>query len=94
MKGSEANDSFYMDADRCAPKQITTEASTGVLPMGCRLFSGNFKATSSIFLVQDTIDIKNGKRKTELKGRHDTCIVPRAVPLWRRPAPSLCVICI
>jgi len=41
-----------------------------------------FKPTASIGKSQKTIDIKTGKRvDLSVKGRHDSCIVPRAVPV-------------
>ena len=40
------------------------------------------KPTPSIAIAQQTVDLKrNHPAKLEIKGRHDTCIVPRAVPV-------------
>jgi chorismate synthase len=40
------------------------------------------KPTPSISIKQETVDIKKmQKTEIEVKGRHDTCIVPRAVPV-------------
>ncbi len=40
-----------------------------------------FKPASSIAKKQKTIDIRGNETEIEIKGRHDPCIVPRAVPV-------------
>jgi chorismate synthase len=41
-----------------------------------------FKPTASIGKSQRTVDIKTGKKvDLSVRGRHDSCIVPRAVPV-------------
>ena len=39
------------------------------------------KPTSSILNTRDTIDTKGKNTKISVKGRHDPCVVPRAVPI-------------
>ena len=49
--------------------------------MGINYFRVAFKPVSSIRLPQDTVT-RDGKTTTlEVKGRHDACVVPRAVPV-------------
>ena len=83
MKGSEANDSFYMDGGQVRTKTNNNGGINGGITNGMPVvFRVALKPTSSIFSVQDTLDImKLENAKLELKGRHDTCIVPRAVPV-------------
>jgi chorismate synthase len=39
-----------------------------------------FKPTASIFIDQDTVNLKTGENtKIQINGRHDPCIVPRGV---------------
>jgi chorismate synthase len=46
------------------------------------IFETVFKATPSISRPQQTPNLKTGEMVTlEIKGRHDPCIVPRAVPV-------------
>ena len=46
------------------------------------VFRAAFKPTSSIGKEQDTVDLRTGgEGKLVVKGRHDPCIVPRAVPV-------------
>ena len=45
------------------------------------IFRTAIKPTPSIAKIQNTVDfIKNENAVIEIKGRHDPCIVPRAVP--------------
>ena len=46
------------------------------------VFSVAIKATPSIAAKQNTVNQKTGEiTNIEIKGRHDPCIVPRAVPV-------------
>jgi chorismate synthase len=40
-----------------------------------------FKPTATIMLEQDTVDIRGRKVKLKGRGRHDPCVLPRAVPI-------------
>ena len=44
-------------------------------------FNVAFKPVSTIMRDQDSIDSKGNKVKVQGKGRHDPCVVPRAVPI-------------
>ncbi|MCL1790096.1 MAG: chorismate synthase [Peptococcaceae bacterium] len=93
MLGSRANDPmFWEDATGAC-----TEAGAGAVkfdsnhngginggiangqPLVCRVA---VKPTPSVRLVQKTVDIRRGESvETALQGRHDPCIVPRALPV-------------
>ena len=46
------------------------------------VFDCAIKPTPSISKEQDTVDLKEKKNtKLQIEGRHDPCIVPRAVPV-------------
>lgn len=83
MLGSENNDEFYVDENGHVVTR--TNFSGGILggisngmPITLR---AAFKPTPSIAQPQQTIDMKNLSNETiEIKGRHDPCVVPRAVP--------------
>jgi len=84
MKGSEANDEYYISEE--STMKTYTNNNGGVLggitngmPV---IFRTAIKPTPSIAKTQKTVDIKK-KQNTFLKiqGRHDPCIVPRAVPV-------------
>ena len=44
-------------------------------------FRVGFKPVSSIFKIQNSYDNEGKKVKFKIEGRHDPCIVPRAVPI-------------
>lgn len=83
MFGSEANDSFYKDGDRIRTRTNHNGGINGGITNGMPLvFRVAMKPTPSIAREQDTVDIKDGlDTKLSIKGRHDACIVPRAVPV-------------
>lgn len=83
MRGSEHNDAFIREAG----EKITTASnhSGGVLggiTNGMDIhFKAAFKPTSTISLSQETVNLKGETVKLEATGRHDPCIVPRAVAI-------------
>ena len=84
MKGSEHNDQMNFDEDD-QMNYLSNNAGgiIGGLSNGERvIFRVAFKPTSSISIKQQTVDVKSGESTNlEVKGRHDPCIVPRAVPV-------------
>lgn len=81
--GSENNDAFYYDTDGLVRTKTNHHGgSLGGISSGMPLVvRAALKPTPSIGLAQDTISISRGEADTlEIKGRHDPCIVPRAVP--------------
>lgn len=82
MRGSEHNDAFYYDGDKVRVKTNHAGGILGGITTGENiLFKVGIKPTPSISIEQDTVDL-SAKVNTKLKieGRHDPCIVPRAVP--------------
>ncbi len=83
LLGSENNDPFYFD-ENGAVRTRTNHAGgiLGGITTGMPLiFRAAFKPTPSIGLEQESVDLAAGKNtKLTVQGRHDPCIVPRAVP--------------
>ena len=82
MYGSEANDSYYYDQD--GNVQTRSNHNGGILggiSNGSEItFTVAFKPTPSIAQKQQTINIETKENvELEIKGRHDPCIVFRAV---------------
>ncbi len=82
MTGSEHNDEFYMDGDEIKAK---TNHSGGIqggisngMPITARIA---FKPTSTISKEQETVNAFGEEVDLAAKGRHDPCVLPRAVPI-------------
>jgi chorismate synthase len=83
MKGSQANDEFFIDEDKVRTYTNNNGGILGGITSGMPIiFRTAFKPTPSIGKVQKTIDISKGENiEIEVRGRHDPCIVQRAVPV-------------
>ena len=79
MKGSEHNDLFNSDGT------TQTNRSGGIqggISNGMDIyFNVAFKPVATIMQNQETINSKGEKVEMQGKGRHDPCVVPRAVPI-------------
>ena len=83
LKGSEMNDPFFFDNEgKVRTKTNNCGGILGGISDGMPIvFRTAVKPTPSIGRPQDSVDLKTGKNvKMTVKGRHDPCIVPRAVP--------------
>lgn len=81
MRGSEHNDPFGWEGDRVVCRTNHAGGILGGLTTGAPLvFRVAVKPTSSIARAQKTVDLRQ-RREVEIvvTGRHDPCIVPRAV---------------
>lgn len=82
MTGSEHNDAFVMEGARVRTATNRHGGVLGGITSGMPLvFRAAFKPTPSIAAEQDTVSLTEGRSvKLAVRGRHDPCIVPRAVP--------------
>ncbi len=79
MKGSEHNDLFNTDG---STKTNLSGGVQGGISNGMDIyFRVAFKPVATIMQNQETIDNEGNKVKMHGKGRHDPCVVPRAVPI-------------
>lgn len=83
MRGSQANDAFYMDGDSVKTKTNNCGGILGGITNGMPIVVRTaFKPTPSIYQEQDTVSLKDKKdTKLSIVGRHDPCVVVRAVPV-------------
>ncbi|WP_347926180.1 chorismate synthase [Pontimicrobium sp. SW4] len=79
MKGSEHNDSFNVDG---STKTNLSGGIQGGISNGEDIyFRVAFKPVATIMQKQETIDAQGNTLEMQGKGRHDPCVVPRAVPI-------------
>ena len=83
MPASEANDQMYYDNGVVKTYTNNNGGILGGLTTGMPIvFKVGIKPTSSIGLPQKTINVVEKKNTVlEIQGRHDPCIVPRAIPV-------------
>ncbi len=82
--GSENNDAFVTDGKRITTRTNNSGGILGGMSTGMPIvFRAAIKPTPSIFSTQDSVDMLSMTPvKLNIKGRHDPCIVIRAVPVF------------
>ncbi len=83
LRGSENNDAFALQDGRVVTRTNHCGGILGGISDGMPLrFRVAFKPTPSIAREQQTVDLTSMAETTlRIEGRHDPCIVPRAVPV-------------
>ena len=83
MRGSENNDEFFYDGDTVRTRTNNHGGILGGISSGMPIiFRAALKPTPSISRQQNTVDLQRHEDTVlEIHGRHDPCIVPRAVPV-------------
>ena len=83
MRGSQHNDPFVTDGDTVRTRTNHAGGVLGGITTGMPLVVNvAIKPTASIAQEQDTVDLKTMTNTTlTIHGRHDPCIVPRALPV-------------
>ncbi len=92
MKGSQHNDEFYMAGDKIRTKTNRAGGILGGISSGEDIyFNVAFKPVATILKEQHTVT-KDGKEIiSTVKGRHDPCVLPRAVPIVEAMAAMVVV---
>jgi chorismate synthase len=82
LRGSQHNDPFIRKGDRLGTSTNNSGGIQGGIangePITLRI---GFKPPATISLPQETVDFNGNPTTLEAKGRHDPCVVPRAVPI-------------
>lgn len=83
MRGSQANDPFYMENGQVRTSTNHAGGINGGITNGMPItFEVAIRPTPSISMEQDTVDLSTGENtKLTIQGRHDPCILPRALPV-------------
>ena len=90
MKGSEANDAYYMENGKVICKTNHSGGISGGMANGMPLtFRVAVKPTPSIARAQNSVDLVKGENvMLSVKGRHDTCLALRAAPVVEAAAAA------
>lgn len=82
LRGSEHNDEFYNDGNRIRTKTNHSGGVQGGISNGEDIyFNVAFKPVATIMQDQQSVDKDGNEAVVSGKGRHDPCVVPRAVPI-------------
>jgi len=92
LKGSEHNDPFRKDGEKIVTTSNRSGGVQGGITNGMPIeFRVAFKPTATIMTSQQTVDQSGNETELKGKGRHDPCVLPRAVPLVE--AMTVLVLC-
>lgn len=84
-RGSSSNDIFTGGSDKDRSIGTATNHSGGIqggISNGQDIFFRvAFKPVATIMMEQHTVDVEGNETTIKAKGRHDPCVVPRAVPI-------------
>ena len=82
MTGSTHNDPFYAEEGRIRTRTNRSGGVQGGISTGENIIvRAAFKPTATIAKEQDTVDQQGNEVKIAGRGRHDPCVLPRAVPM-------------
>jgi chorismate synthase len=82
MRGSQHNDPFVLKGERLGTRSNYSGGVQGGISNGEDIvFRVGFKPTATIGQIQPTVDFDGNEVVLAAQGRHDPCVVPRAVPI-------------
>lgn len=81
-RGSEVNDRFHSENGNITTISNHSGGIQGGISNGQDIyFRVAFKPVATILMEQDTVDINGNNVSLKARGRHDACVLPRAVPI-------------
>jgi chorismate synthase len=82
LRGSQHNDEFYSDGEKIRTRTNHSGGVQGGISNGEDIyFNVAFKPVATIMQDQQSVDKDGNEAIVSGKGRHDPCVVPRAVPI-------------
>ena len=82
MRGSEHNDEFFLEGSRVRTRTNRSGGVQGGISNGEEIvFRVAFKPVATISQPQKTVNTKGKAVELKARGRHDPCVLPRAVPM-------------
>ena len=81
-RGSERNDRFFNDNGKINVRTNHSGGIQGGISNGQDIyFRVAFKSVATLLMEQETVDMDGNDAGLKAKGRHDPCVLPRAVPI-------------
>lgn len=81
-RGSEQNDIFYDNNGKIDTRSNNSGGIQGGISNGQDIyFRVAFKPVATLLMEQQTVDIHGNDTLVKARGRHDPCVLPRAVPI-------------
>ncbi|MGD0835915.1 MAG: chorismate synthase [Polyangia bacterium] len=82
MRGSQHNDAFFSEGGRVRTRTNWSGGIQGGISNGEDVVvRAAFKPTATVLLSQETVDVEGNATTLQARGRHDPCVLPRAVPV-------------
>jgi chorismate synthase len=82
MRGSEHNDAFYQEAGKIRTRTNHSGGIQGGISNGMDInFRVAFKPVATIIPAQESVNLYGESVEVTGRGRHDPCVLPRAVPI-------------
>ncbi len=82
LTGSQHNDPFYSESGRIRTRTNNSGGIQGGISNGEDIIiRAAFKPTATIMREQHTVDVDGNEVTLKGRGRHDPCVLPRAVPI-------------
>jgi chorismate synthase len=82
MRGTQHNDPFFMEKEKVRTRSNFSGGIQGGISNGMEIyFRSAFKPVATIVPAQESVDVSGESVVVEGKGRHDPCVLPRAVPI-------------
>lgn len=82
LKGSQQNDIFYNNNGEIGFRSNRSGGIQGGISNGQDIyFRVAFKPVATVLMEQPTVDIQGNETILKARGRHDPCVLPRAVPI-------------
>ncbi len=81
-KGSDRNDRFFNDHGQISTRTNHSGGIQGGISNGQDIyFRVAFKSVATLLMEQETVNMEGEETLLKAKGRHDPCVLPRAVPI-------------
>jgi chorismate synthase len=82
LRGSQHNDAFLFQQGRVRTRTNRSGGIQGGISNGEDIVvRAAFKPTATVLMAQETVDVDGNATTLQARGRHDPCVLPRAVPM-------------